>query len=198
MGLESDKLAATLTISNSVTLAHSDVKVSNGGKEIELTFPSLAAYKLNHDGKLETKDLKLTLYELKTGSGLLTNNCLYLIATEPAKPQFTMTTRASVIKADKDSKGNLAVVFTGKADKPGIFFTIKGADAEVEPVTTGGSPSATRRDDGWSVSGFGVVNVNLSNLDPISPITISARDTTNNVPLTPVVLPVIKQTGTKQ
>jgi hypothetical protein len=156
LGLDSDKMAATLTISEGVTLAHTDLKVSNGGKEIELNFPSLAAYKLNHEGKLETKDIKLTLYELDKGTALTTANCLYLIAAEPAKPQFSMTTRASVVQADKDSKGKLSVIFAGKSDKPGIFFTVKGADAEIEP--TPGGPVVAQKDEGWNVGGFGVVH----------------------------------------
>ena len=83
VGFESDKLAATLTVSDKVTLPHSDIKVSNGGKEIEIVFPSLAAYKLNNDGKLEVKDVKLNLYELATGSSLAMVNCLYVAAADP-------------------------------------------------------------------------------------------------------------------
>jgi hypothetical protein len=195
VGLEGDKLAATLTVLDSVTLTHTSVKVTGAGKEIEMTFPSLTSCKLNRDGKLEPKDIKLTLYSVQTGSVLLASNCRYLIAAESAKPQFSITTRCNIIEADKDSKGKITLVFSGKADKPGIFFAVKGADAEVEKVT--GGPTAPQKDDGWTVSGYGTVRLNLSNLDPISPVTISGRDLRNGVSLPLIVLPVVKQAVTR-
>jgi hypothetical protein len=195
VGIEGDKLAATLTVLDSVTLTHTSVKVTGAGKEIEMTFPSLTSCKLNRDGKLEPKDIKLTLYSVQTGSVLLASNCRYLIAAESAKPQFSITTRCNIIEADKDSKGKITLVFSGKADKPGIFFAVKGADAEVEKVT--GGPTAPQKDDGWTVSGYGTVRLNLSNLNPISPVTISGRDLRNGVSLPLIVLPVVKQAVTR-
>jgi hypothetical protein len=213
-GLESDKLTATLTVTNAVastvtnvvggvtntvttyvtnilTFNHTDLKVINGGQEVIVTFPSLAAYKINKDGKPGTSDSTFSLFKPGAATALFSKQCFYIMATEPAKALFTMSTHASVIAADKDSSGKLQLIFSGKpSDKSGISFTVKGAEAQID--ATPGGPTVTLKDDGWTVDTYGPVNLKLSNLDPISPVTISAKDTTNNVALTPIVLPVVR------
>lgn len=213
VGLDSDKLAAILKMETGATLAHSEIKVSNSGKEIEIKFPSLDAYKLakkgtkeetkgtkeeTKEGTLEIKNCKLIIYdyELEGGKILLESPCLY--ASEANKPGFDITTHANLINTDKEGKAKLSIVFLSKSEESDtsdtreILFNVKGADVQIEKVD--GGPTVTLKKDGWwAVSTLGVVNLNLSNLNPISPVTISAKDKKNNVnvPLSPVVLPVL-------
>lgn len=224
VGLESDKLAAVLTTPNGKNLAHSDIKVSNGGKEIEIKFPSLSAYNLEKEqpksqppktpnpagaapptvesaGAKDCKSCKLIIYDLEKKVGdkkVLETD--YLYAPEPRKPGFDITTHANLINTDKEGKAKLSIVFWNKnksdesntSDIGEILFNVKGADVQIEQVA-GGPTVKLGKDDGWTVSGLGVVNLNLSNLNPISPVTISAKNKRDNVtvPLSPVVLPVL-------
>ncbi len=198
--LDLKQIAATLEVSGAggppgpVKLAHSEVRTTPNG--IQIIFPSLSALKLI-DGKKKPGPDCIKLIVIRPGDTTpYSANCLYVPPQNPGnmesdKPQFTLSTHASVIIADNDRKARMTIVFSGKAGEAGIFFNVKGAEVQVEG--SGAGPVVIPMDDGWNANGPGLVSLAFSNLDPGCPVTISAKEagTTKNV--SPLVLPV-KQT----
>ncbi|HYA40440.1 MAG TPA: hypothetical protein VEF34_04010 [Syntrophobacteraceae bacterium] len=133
--------------------------------------------------------------------------CKYAqVKADPQKSDLSLTANASVVIADKDRHGKLTIAFFGGADASGksdtsaksqqtvkkedqkIFLTVKGADAQI--AASGTSTTIKPAKDGWNVSGFGTLNLSLSNLDPSSRVKISAKDTVNDISLPDIEFPV--------
>lgn len=181
-GIEPDALTAALKVTRTtgaVVLAPTSIKVVDGGKEIALTFPSLAAANL-----LEAGNTNASL-ELSIDGTAQTFSCHYIAA--PSGPGFSVGVRSKVVLGDAIGAGKVQVTVTRAGEVGDIKLNVDGAEVESFAV----APSnAVKEEDGIWVfkAGPGVAKVTftLSNLNQTFPVVISAVGKAGSVVLPPI------------
>jgi len=153
-----------------ITLLATAIDVVDGGRAIQISFPSLTNLKLASDGKLQPRtNATLQLFRLKEDGEqtLLDSLCVY--AAKPSnEPSFGMTISSKVINST-EGKGSLNITFTKVKSK--VHLTIEGADLPTSLPATLKTDTA-----GLFVEGDAVLSLELQNLNPIANVVITAKD----------------------
>lgn len=116
-------------------------------------------------------------------------------ATPPdPEPGFRLEVRPAFLRADRDGKGALNLVFTRAKKNPAttMYFKVTGADIDTA-LCPGGVP-CPEEDGARTVSGDGSVRVTLMNLTSMQPVKVIAfskkgDDSISHAPITVGVLP---------
>lgn len=204
LNLTSSQLGAFLTITPkrsgkpALTFAADSIGIAGGGNQINFSFPSISPYKLTDTNGILDADAKLTLYTSgRNSTNLLAGaNCSYILKPDAAKAGFTISTRSKFINTDGTNAGSCQVLFTEKKPDAKIRFIVQGA--ELNTVQSASDGLTVQPDvDGWIVSTNGTVKLLLGNLSSISPVVISATDTSNKAASPQIVLPVIPPQGAR-
>jgi hypothetical protein len=200
-GLDQPQLRAWLSLESKPYVFPADsMKVLEAGRRLVLSFPSLAAYDLapSDASRAGTNaDVKLGLLwgfgkSKSAGCNALSNiTCAHLIAPKIPKAGFSISSQARFLNVEKD-RGSIRLVFSGKTAEAKVRFSIQGADVEHVAAETKGL-FVQEDADGWSVSTNGVVWAELKNLNPLTPVIVSAMDGSNKAEHTPLVIPVLCQ-----
>lgn len=199
-GLDAQQLAAILKFKSktkSLTFNATGIKVLENGKQVQVSFPSLAAYKLI-DEKNPSGDSIEFSFLLADKSKRFADDvaCQYLLVPKLPKPGFVMTSRARFVNSE-GSKGTIRILFTEKTDTAKIRFTVDGADIDhIESETK--TLTIQEDGDGWNVDANGTVKIDLKNLNPLASIAISAVDASNKATHAPIILTVSSQDTTKK
>lgn len=191
-GFVASDLSASLKVENKSNKKNylfpaDSIKVPAGGKQVVLSFPSLASCKLDPN-----------TIELILDAGQVANKvpCTYVLAATSRKPGFNMTSRARFINAEGNT-GTLRILFVKESEEAKIRFKIDGADVKGEPTTEPTSSCVQRDGAGWIVTSNTTVKVELTNLNSFTPVVVSGFDDSNKTECTPLVFPVLIQTSPK-
>jgi hypothetical protein len=180
-GLKANRLRGALQLSGKaangdtltpLTLLANTIEVLDGGRAIQLSFPSLTGLKLASDGKLQPRsDAVLQLFRLNENGedSLIQANCVY--AAKPSnEPAFSMSVSSKVINS---TEGKGTVIITFSKVKAKVKLSFDGADILVPATLPTG---VSNEPDGLSVEKDCVLSLELQNLNPIANVVITAKD----------------------
>lgn len=191
-GLSGSRMSATLTYtdSSSHTFVAERITATDGGREVVVVFPSLAAQGLKPRSAGSDLAIELSIEGdgwADSGSTELKN--LRVLYREKKKeqtdPKFSVSVPAAVVIADKDGKGSLQVQVTMKGANR-VLLSVGGA--EIVNATADPANAVTRDGLRLAVGKTAVLTLSLQNLDVATPVMISAKNE-NDVAVDPVTRP---------
>lgn len=187
----------------SASFTSTATKVSDDGHSVMFTFPSLKTYGLtDKDGKLKS-DLTAQIEAYTTDDegrpiSKFTVPAQY-VGKSPGEPAIALETRAKVIESH-DGAGEAQLVIS-KMDNPppngwDITLSVDGADLDGDPSGEPSQPtpivSRDKKSQEIKLSGNGTVTLKFKNLNPVSNVTITAKDNNTGQSTKPIVLFVME------
>jgi hypothetical protein len=159
-----------------VTLAATAMALSPDGRQLQLTFPSLA------DVGLPPADPAQVEVHIQSASSswqpqALTAHYLQKSVGKPSAPAATVAVAVSakVIVPDSKATGKLQVVFANLDPKNGdaVTLSLSGADIDDASIDTGTKNIVQREGTDWKVLTNGVATLPLANLSSAAPVTVT-------------------------
>ncbi len=179
-GLASHRLSAELTVLKAgkpYKFRPERVAVSDGGREIALVFPSLAAYEFSPKADGSELSLQVTAagdsWARDGARSWPIARVLYRKDKEKADPGFSLVVLAGAVIANKDGKGSLQVHVTVKTASR-VLLSVAGAD--VTGFTADPTDAVSRDGTRLALSKTAVLTLTLQNLDVATPVSISAKN----------------------
>lgn len=180
-GLSGPRMSAVLTVAGPkpYTFRAERISVTDGGREVALVFPSLAAFGLTPKPDGSDLSLEITMGADGWSGGNLAKwqvaRVLYRRDKEKPDPGFTLAVPAGAVVADKDGKGNLQVQITFK-QPPAVRAVVSVKGADITAVSA--EPADALGKDGirLTVGKDAVLTFTLQNLDSETPVVVSAKN----------------------